>query len=241
MPIRISAHRGNTGLAPENTLATCKNALRLRLNFIELDVRTSADGQLVILHDETLNRTTNGKGLLKNFSYADLRQLSAANGMDAFSKEKIPSLEEVCQLISKWNRWHLKKTFLYVDCKDVAARPLVSILQKYHLAQESCFYGNDSFLVSLKNEYPKARLMPSISKKEDISWKTSLLHPYAFDANWKTLSPEFVQEVHAKNIQLFVDLLGTLDNVENYQKAAKMGVDLIQTDKPLLLLNTLHN
>jgi glycerophosphoryl diester phosphodiesterase len=91
-PIRISAHRGNTGLAPENTLATCKNALKLRLNFIEIDVRTSADGQLVILHDETLNRTTNGKGLLKNFSFADLRKLSAANGMSAFSKEKIPSL-----------------------------------------------------------------------------------------------------------------------------------------------------
>jgi glycerophosphoryl diester phosphodiesterase len=128
-----------------------------------------------------------------------------------------------------------------VDCKDVTASPLIDILQKYNLAHESCYFGNDSFLLSLKNEYHEARLMPSISKKEDISWKISLLHPYAFDANWNTLSPEIVKEVHANNIQLFVDLLGPKDNVENYRKAAIMGVDLVQTDKPLLLLKTLRN
>ena len=68
---RISAHRGNTGRAPENTLSTYKNALKLRVNFIEIDVRTSADGQLVILHDGTLNRTTTGAGPLKNIPFSE--------------------------------------------------------------------------------------------------------------------------------------------------------------------------
>ena len=240
-PIQISAHRGNTGWAPENTLATYKNALKLRVNFIEIDVRTSADGQLIILHDGTLNRTTSGEGPVKNQSFSELRKLSAGKGKEAYLKEKIPSLEEVCKLISKWSKWHVRKTFIYVDCKEVLPRPLVEILKKYGLAFESCFYGNDSFLYSLKQELPEARLMPSLRKKEDIAAKISALQPYAFDASWPTLTREIIQEAHSKGIQVFTDLLGPLDHVENYKKAAEMGVDLIQTDKPSLVLKTLHH
>ena len=238
---RISAHRGNTGIAPENTLATYKKALLLHVNFIEIDVRTSADEKLIILHDGTLNRTTTGEGPVKNQVFSELKKLSAGKGHAGFEKEKIPSLEEVCELISRWNKWHSKKTFIYVDCKEIAPKPLVKILQKYGLANESCFYGNDPFLLSLKKEFPQARLMPSLRKKEEIATKISSLQPYAFDANYLTLTPEMVQEAHSKGVQVFTDLLGPLDKVENYQNAAKMGVDLIQTDKPALVFKTLKN
>jgi glycerophosphoryl diester phosphodiesterase len=187
----ISAHRGNTGRAPENTLAT-------------------------------------------------LKMLSAGKGKLGFEKEEIPSLVEVCQLISRWNFWHKKKTFIYVDCKEVAAKPLVEILQKYGLAKESCFYGNDTFLLSLKTEYPQARLMPSLRKKEEIKEKIAKLKPYAFDANFLSLTSEMVAEIHAEGIRVFTDLLGPLDTDINYTKAALMGVDLIQTDKPALVLKTFH-
>jgi glycerophosphoryl diester phosphodiesterase len=240
-PILISAHRGNTGWAPENTLATYKDALKVGVNFIEIDVRTSLDGKLVILHDGTLNRTTNGEGPLKTKTFIELRELSAGKGFIKFDKEKIPTLEEVCQLISRWNYWHKKKTYIYVDCKEVTPKPLVEILKKYDLAFESCFYGNDSFLFSLKQEFPQARLMPSLRKKEEIATKIASLQPYAFDANYLTLTPEMVQEAHSKGVQVFTDLVGPLDKVENYQNAAKMGVDLIQTDKPALVFKTLKN
>lgn len=240
-PVQISAHRGNTGWAPENTLSTYKNALKLRVNFIEIDVRTSADGQLVILHDGTLNRTTTGAGPVKNIAFSELKKLSAGKGFEGFEKEKIPSLEEVCKLVSQWNKWHSKKTFIYVDCKEVTPKPLVEILKKYDLAFKSCFYGNDSFLFSLKQEFPQARLLSSLRKKEEIATKISSLQPHAFDANYITLTPEMVQEAHSKGVQVFTDLLGSLDKVENYQNAAKMGVDLIQTDKPALVFKTLKN
>lgn len=199
---RISAHRGNTGRAPENTLATYKNALKLRVNFIEIDVRTSADGKLIILHDGTLNRTTTGEGPVKNQAFSELKKLSAGKGHAGFEKEKIPSLKEVCELISRWNIWHSKKTFIYVDCKEVAPKPLVEILQKYGLANESCFYGNDPFLLSLTSE--------------------------------------MVEEIHAADVRVFTDLLGPLDIETNYKKAAELGVDLIQTDKPALVIKTLN-
>lgn len=238
---RISAHRGNTGLAPENTLATIKNALKLHVNLIEIDVRTTADGELIILHDGTLNRTTTGEGAVKNALFADLKKLSAGKGFSRFENEKIPSLAEVCQLISRWNSWHRQKTYLYVDCKEVAPKPLVEMLQKYDLATESCFYGNDAFLQALKQTFPEARLMPGLRKIEDIASKMKALQPYAFDANFSTLTPAMVHEIHAAGILIFVDLLGPLDTDINYQKAISLGVDLIQTDKPALALKALHN
>jgi glycerophosphoryl diester phosphodiesterase len=240
-PIQISAHRGNTGRAPENTLATYKEALRLGVDFIEIDVRTTLDGKLVILHDGTLNRTTNGEGPLKNKSFVELRKLSAGKGFIEFEQEKIPSLKEVCQLISRWNFWHKKKTFIYVDCKEVAAKPLVEILTKYGLAKASCFYGNDAFLLSLKTEFPEARLMPSLRKKEEIAYKIATLTPYAFDASFLSLTQEMVDEIHSNNIHVFTDLLGPLETETNYKKAAKLGVDLIQTDKPALVFKSLHH
>jgi glycerophosphoryl diester phosphodiesterase len=239
-PILISAHRGNTGRAPENTLTTYKEALKVGVDFIEIDVRTSLDGKLVILHDGTLNRTTNGEGPLKNKTFIELKKLSAGKGFVDFKKEKIPSLDEVCRLISRWNFWHKKKTFIYVDCKDVAPAPLVETLQKYNLANESYFYGNDSFLISLKQVFPLARLMPSLRNKEEIQTKIASLHPAAFDASFLSLTQEMVDEIHSNNIRVFTDLLGPLDTETNYKKAAKLGVDLIQTDKPKLVLETLH-
>jgi glycerophosphoryl diester phosphodiesterase len=238
---QISAHRGNTGKAPENTIATYKNALKLRVDFIEIDVRTTSDGKLVILHDGTLNRTTTGEGPVKHISFSELKKYSAGKGYVGFEEEKIPSLEEVCQLISRWNKWHAKKTYIYVDCKEVAPKRLVEILQKYDLANESCFYGNDAFLMSLKQEFPQARLMPSLRKKEDIASKIAALHPFAFDANFLSLTSEMVQEIHAQGIRVFTDLLGPLDTDIHYKKAITLGVDLIQTDKPDLVLKALHD
>ncbi len=238
-PILISAHRGNTGQAPENTLAAYKDALKVGVDYVEIDVRTTLDGKLVILHDATLNRTTNGEGPLKNKRIVELRELSAGKGFIEFNKERIPTLKEVCQLISRWNIWHKKKTYIYVDCKDVAPAPLVETLEKYKLANESYFYGNDSFLLSLKQVFPQARLMSSLRNKEEIQTKIASLHPAAFDASFLSLTQEMVDEIHSKNIRVFTDLLGPLDTETNYKKAAKLGVDLIQTDKPKLVLETL--
>lgn len=240
VPIQISAHRGNTGWAPENTLATYQKALESGVNLIEIDVRTSLDGQLVILHDGNLDRTTDGHGPIKLLAFDEIRKLSAGKGYGAeFVKEKVPSLEEVCQLISRWNKKHRLKTFIYVDCKDVAPKPLVEMLKKYALAEESCFYGSDGFLENLKSEFPPAKLMPSLKNKAEIESKIARLKPYAFDANWLALTPDLVQEIHQKGIKVFTDVLGPFDQITNYQKALTLGIDLIQTDKPKLVQKTL--
>jgi glycerophosphoryl diester phosphodiesterase len=229
--IQISAHRGNSGEAPENTLATFQKVLELGVDFIEIDVRTSLDNQLVILHDGTLNRTTNGTGPIAKLTLAEIKNLKANKGWEqAFPEERIPTLEETSQLISNWNKNHTKKTYIYVDCKQVAAKPLVEILQKYDLANQSVFYGSDDFLAQLKEVFPASKRMPSLNSESEIDTKISRLEPYAFDVSWLILNENLVQKIHNKHVNVFTDVLGLLDNPTNYQKAIDWKLDLIQTD-----------
>lgn len=85
-------HRGAAGHAPENTLAAIQKGIALGVDFIEIDVRRTADGMLVALHDETVNRTTDGKGRVDRLSLQDVKKLKAGNG------ENIPTLEEVLKV-----------------------------------------------------------------------------------------------------------------------------------------------
>ncbi|HSV90320.1 MAG TPA: glycerophosphodiester phosphodiesterase family protein, partial [Nitrospiraceae bacterium] len=82
-------HRGAAGHAPENTLAAIQKGIALGVNSVEIDVRRTADGVLVVLHDATVNRTTNGKGRVDRMCLRDIKKLDAGDG------EHIPTLEEV--------------------------------------------------------------------------------------------------------------------------------------------------
>jgi glycerophosphoryl diester phosphodiesterase len=88
----VGGHRGNPAEHPENTLASFRSAIELGVEMIECDVHLSADGQLVVIHDHTLDRTTNGSGLVKERTLAELRDLDAGSG------EGLPLLAEVCEV-----------------------------------------------------------------------------------------------------------------------------------------------
>jgi glycerophosphoryl diester phosphodiesterase len=240
--LQISAHRGNASSAPENTLAAFKNALKAGAHFIEVDVRTTKDGILMIMHDANLERTTNGKGAFKLYDAKYLKTLSAGKGYsDSFENEKIPTLEESCQLIYEWNLTHKAKTFFYIDAKDVEPKPLLSILKKYNLEANSVFYGTDDFLHRLKMEFEGAKLLPALKNPNEIIEKFNKLKPFAFDASWLSLTKEMVDEIHRLGVKVFTDLLGPLDTEINYIKARDMGLDLIQTDRILAVQKIVKN
>lgn len=96
----IMAHRGSRINRPENTLAAFEEAVRVGADGIELDVHLSKDGQVVVIHDETLDRTTDGAGFVHEWTLADLQQLDAGSWFDpAFADQKIPALAEVLDLL----------------------------------------------------------------------------------------------------------------------------------------------
>ncbi|WP_421826030.1 glycerophosphodiester phosphodiesterase [Larkinella sp.] len=227
----VSAHRGSSLVAPENTMATFRAVLAMRVSYIEIDVRTTKDGQLIILHDGKLDRTTSGSGPVENLTLAEVKQLSAGKGFDEqFKDERIPTLKEVCQLIRDWNAGHAAKVNLYVDCKAVAPEPLVAELAESGVLADAVFYGSDDYLAALKQVAPQAKLMPSLKNADELSAKIEKLHPYAFDVRWSSLTKELVQQIHGNGIQVFSDALGFFENAEQYKKAAQLGIDVIQTD-----------
>jgi glycerophosphoryl diester phosphodiesterase len=99
--ITFIAHRGASKTAPENTIASIKSALNLKANFIEIDVRQTLDSVVVLIHDASLDRTTNGKGLISENTYSEIIKLDAGKWFSKnFMNEKIPTLEEVVKLVN---------------------------------------------------------------------------------------------------------------------------------------------
>ncbi len=100
LSVDVHAHRGGAALAPENTLAAVRNALALGADVIELDLHVSRDGAVVVIHDATLDRTTTGRGFVRETALADLQRLDAGSWFNArFAGERIPTLREVLEVI----------------------------------------------------------------------------------------------------------------------------------------------
>jgi glycerophosphoryl diester phosphodiesterase len=98
----LIAHRGASGHAPENTMAAFRKAVALGVNFIETDLQLTRDTRLVAIHDDTVNRTTNGHGVVHDLSLDELRKLDAGSWFGSeFTGERIPILEEILQFAKK--------------------------------------------------------------------------------------------------------------------------------------------
>ncbi len=99
--IAVIGHRGAMGHAPENTLASFKKAIEIGVDFVEMDIHLTSDGVPVVIHDHTLDRTTNGHGLVGQTPLEQVRSLDAGSWFDpAFASERVPTLEEVLRLTS---------------------------------------------------------------------------------------------------------------------------------------------
>ncbi|MCB0628339.1 MAG: glycerophosphodiester phosphodiesterase family protein [Saprospiraceae bacterium] len=232
---KVAAHRGAGQYAPENTLAAFKKAIDLGVDFIEIDIRRSADNRMVILHDATLDRTTNGKGRVNATTYEALKKLSAGRWFDkTFADQTIPSLEELCAFVETYRQQVSSQVNLYVDCKDVNVPEMVAVLKKYHLLEGAVFYGSVQVLSEIRNSYSAARLMPGLRRMEAMDPLIEQIHPYAFDVRWDALSVELITKAHEQNILVFSDGIGPgREGIEIYRKAIGMGIDLIQTDRIL--------
>jgi glycerophosphoryl diester phosphodiesterase len=102
--VLLIAHRGASGHAPENTLAAFKKAVTLGASFIETDLQLTRDARLVAIHDETVNRTTNGKGAVHDFTLAELRRLDAGSWFGSeFAGERVPTIEEILDFAKKYD------------------------------------------------------------------------------------------------------------------------------------------
>ncbi len=219
LSIAVIAHRGEHLRNPENTLPAFREAIALGADYFELDVRTSSNGVLVLSHDATVDRRTNGKGKVAEMTFEELRKLDAGGGA------KIPTFDEALELAHG-------KIGIYVDCKQVAAKQLVDAIAKRSMDAAVVIYGSPRLLKEIQTLNPKLKVMPEANNAETARRLIEDLHPkvIAFDA--RDFQPDVIKLVRDAGAEIYVDRLGVADTPRLWQDAIDRGAAGIQTDHP---------
>lgn len=223
---QLTCHRGASRYAPENCLAAFSKAALLGADYVEFDVRPSSDGQYYLLHDGNLDRTTDGRGPIRDATSATLDKLDAGSWLGRpFVGTRMPTLEQFLVAVPP-------RVNLYFDAKDIRPEDLAAALARHGLSERTVVYQGADFLGQLQKLDSRVKLMPPARSIDDIQRLADTLKPFAVDASWRALSAEFVQKCHALGIQVFSDAPFYVTTA-GYQQAMAWGVDVIQTDFPL--------
>lgn len=154
-PVKTVAHRGANAIAPENTVPAALCAFASGFDWVELDLRTSADGHLVVIHDASVDRTTDGAGLVVDTHMARLRALDAGNWFDPhFAGERLPTLSEMLAEAKRWDKG------VYIEIKMADPLAALAEVQAAGLVERCIFWGWDyDALRAIKAADPAARIM----------------------------------------------------------------------------------
>jgi len=229
----IVAHRGASGYAPENTIAAFDMAVRLQADYIELDVRMSKDGELVVMHDDTVERTTTGSGYVQAYTLQEIKLL-ASRTADGYvvPQEKVPTLKEVL------TRYH-GAVGLVIEVKTSPFYPgledqLVEVLSRYRKPYRMMIQSFDAEAV----RYIHARL-PHIPVGVLIGEKQHPLTDEALDGiasfadyinyNHEILDRRIVDRIHDRHRKV---MAWTIRQVKDMRRVKRLGVDGIITDYP---------
>lgn len=240
-PPYIFAHRGASKYAPENTLSAFELAVKQGAQAIEFDVKLTADRQVIIHHDRTLERTTNGSGEIWKQSLAALRKLDAGSWFSgAFQGEKIPTLDETFEEVGQKIFINVELTN-YATLNDGLVYEVAKIVKKRKLESRIMF---SSF--SAKNLALARRLLPTVpcgylldggapwrKRLEGMFISMQAEHPWTEDA-----TPEAVAKAHRKGRRMHV---WTVNDADEMGRLRSIGVDGIFTDDPLLGLDVFVN
>lgn len=232
----IIAHRGYSSVFPENTLAAFAGALDIGVDYIELDVQLSRDGQVIVMHDDSLKRTTGVDGSPTEFTVEELAGLDAGSWFDAsFAGEKIPTLEEALNLIRD------TQCGVYLELKDIGetegfVESVLEVAEKCGMTQRCLFASFQyDYLARLKELDGNLATLYNTS-----SGKTSLPEEFPADyygLNLDTIRQETVKAIHEAGKQAFVWTVNTPSQMTNVQA---MGIDGIVTNDPGVAKVILH-
>lgn len=187
----VYAHRGASGYAPENTLEAFKLAMDMGADGFELDVHLSRDGELIVMHDEKVDRTTNGTGRIMDMTLEELKQLDASYGMEQYKGAKIPTLREVFALI--------QGTDTLINCE------LKTDNIRYEGIEEKCLQLAEEMgvkkqlLYSSFNHYSLMKI-----KALDPEVPTGALYSHAIYQPWEYVKPLGIENIHPHLANLYI-------------------------------------
>ncbi len=234
-PVLI-AHRGLLRHAPENTLPAFAVCLELAIGF-ELDVRTTKDGHLIVIHDDSIERTTNGPDRsVRQMTLEQVKQLDAGSWFDpAFSNVRVPTLEEVFALIKKRQRQPVIIALNIKQIEPAGEAKLVSLVEQYDLIDESfAFDQNAEMSRRLKKLNPNFRIGQNVNRKN----LAQRVQENFLDTFLVTFAPtsEEVQLIHKQGKQVIFNFAGPGEfrrNPKVWSLVRQAQIDGMLTDYPL--------
>ncbi|MFF7674523.1 glycerophosphodiester phosphodiesterase [Actinacidiphila glaucinigra] len=211
-------HRGVMGVEPENTLRSFVRAEREDMDQIELDLHLSKDGALIVMHDVKVDRTTDGSGLIGDFTLDELRDLDAGHG------ERIPVFEEVLDAVTKP---------IQAEIKDVAAaRVLAAVMRERDLAgRVDVLSFHDEALAEIRELLPDARtvLVAQGPMGSEIVTRAQAVGASLVSLSLRRISLALVQECHRAGISV---IAWTVNTPADLALARALGLDGVVTDMP---------
>ncbi len=243
--ILVASHRASHPDLPENSLAAIRETIRSGIDIVELDIRETKDGVLVIMHDKTVDRTTNSTGLVAEKSFAELQQLRLVHNGQV-TQEKIPTLKEVLQLVKG-------KIMLDIDYKAEgrrAARSTAKLIRKMKMEDQCLFFLYDYKDAAIYNRFNKRiQYLARAYNSDDVNAILSL--PYKIPAvhgDHKFYTDSLMVTIRNSGKRVWMNALGKIDEAEKTkpgegfpQLLLLKQTNIIQTDLPVALLRYLQS
>jgi len=237
-PPWIVAHRGFKKKYPENTLVAFQAAMDAGVPMIELDVTLSRDRKLVVIHDETLERTTNGHGPVHDYTLEELKQLDAGSWFHPdFAEQRLPELGEVLELVDGRVITNIEiKSHAYESHHppDAIEKQVVELLEQKNLLNTGMI---SSFDINILEQIASMKNKPAIAfiSQEPADKKTvqmcSRFNIFSWHPDQRIVTRTQVIKMHAAGIRVFPY---NVDTLENYARIRALQVDGVITDDPVL-------
>lgn len=235
--IEVVVHRGANDLAPENTVASADSALAHGAKWIEVDVRVSKDGVMYNLHDDTLDRTTDGKGNISEWLSADINRLDAgAWYAEKFRGLRVPTIEEMIDSLEG-------RAYIYFDVKPGSSvKDLIDLVRRKNYTHRSFFwFAKEDMLREFVAFAPEMTVKVNAADIQRLEYWKTICRPAIVEVNADKITPAFVDYCHKNHIKIMVGAQG--ESLDDYRKAIETGADMINLDKPELFeqLSSAHN
>jgi len=237
----VFAHRGSSAYAPENTLAAFEMAVEQGADAIELDVKLSGDGQIIVIHDDTVDRTTDGTGRVGAMTLSELKDLDAGSYFNTkFKTEKIPTLEDVFETFGK-------RIFINIEIKnyttplDDLPERVISLINKFDL-EDNVILTSFNFIALIRTRdhdqnIPVGLLTPAGVASLAVTSKLVRFGPsVALHPSFVDVKPKLIQSLHRARSRIHAY---TLKEADDMRQLFRLGVDGIITSNPPLAKSVL--
>ena len=233
----VIAHRGDHVIYPENTLAAYAEAIKNEVDYVEIDLRTTKDGQLVSMHDGTVNRMTEGNGNVSDLILDEIEQLHVKS-RDTLDKTvyRVPTFEEILKLCKD-------KIYIYIDYKRADVAVVYAMLKKYVMEKQVLVYiNNPQQFIDWRKIAPDVPLMLSLPNdvKDEVGMRAFIdkTKPDILDGGWKEYTAEMVSSTKAMHLPAWPDIQ-SISEANDWEAAIAKGFTGLQTDHPSALIKFL--